>query len=564
MLHLLRRHCLLACVGLLMLGLALLSQDLTAQQYTRYSAPEMFSYQELLTLSQDQEFEPDLSEKLRRITTTPFLSNEAYYRGAKPNRPDIENLGSSLRLVFWNIERGIRLDEIKLLFTDREGFLEEVKKTREKAAEQLDTDSSAQNQDEEPVAVEPVEMTELADRIDILQSADVIVLNEVDWGMKRSGYRAVIQELGEALNMNWAYGVEFVEIDPTLLGTATFESVEDEQERQELIEYSAVDKERLRALHGTAILSRYPIRQAELRPFEFQPYDWYREEKGLRLGEKGIRAGARLIGEELYREMRRGGRTTLLVHLDVPDLSEQKLTVVSPHLENRTKPQNRRQQMGEVLGWIQEINNPVVIAGDLNTTTGDSQSFKLERHLYKKYGGADFWVNQGIKYGTGVGLVYDLLKWGFNFTKNQSDPTSKHVPFVAPNHEQKLFTELEDFRFADGRAFDFRGDPEHTSNGLRGTLANSNQREEKGFAHTYEFVITVGVVGKYKLDWILVKSYSEQPRNEEGSYRFAPHFARTLKSVNFAFGAHQLSDHNPMSVDLPFGDPGKLKGDQQQ
>ncbi len=564
MLHLLRRHCLLACVGLLMLGLALLSQDLTAQQYTRYSAPEMFSYQELLTLSQDQEFEPDLSEKLRRITTTPFLSNEAYYRGAKPNRPDIENLGSSLRLVFWNIERGIRLDEIKLLFTDREGFLEEVKKTREKAAEQLDTDSSAQNQDEEPVAVEPVDMTELADRIDILQSADVIVLNEVDWGMNRSGYRAVIQELGEALNMNWAYGVEFVEIDPTLLGTATFESVEDEQERQELIEYSAVDKERLRALHGTAILSRYPIRQAELRPFEFQPYDWYREEKGLRLGEKGIRAGARLIGEELYREMRRGGRTTLLVHLDVPDLSEQKLTVVSPHLENRTKPQNRRQQMGELLGWIQEINNPVVIAGDLNTTTGDSQSFKLERHLYKKFGEADFWVNQGIKYGTGVGLVYDLLKWGFNFTKNQSDPTSKHVPFVAPNHEQKLFTELEDFRFADGRAFDFRGDPEHTSNGLRGTLANSNQREEKGFAHTYEFVITVGVVGKYKLDWILVKSYSEQPRNEEGSYRFAPHFARTLKSVNFAFGAHQLSDHNPMSVDLPFGDPGKLKGDQQQ
>ncbi len=559
MVHLLQRRWISDRVGLLILGFALFSQDLEGQQYTRYSAPEMFSYQELLALSQDQEFEPDLAEKLKRITTTAFLSNEAYYRGARPKRPDIEELGASLRLVYWNIERGIRLDEIKLLFTDKEGFLKLVEESRDSAAKQQETDSSPQAQGDEQ-QIEPVDMAELADQIDVLQSADVIVLNEVDWGMKRSGYRAVIQELGDALNMNWAYGVEFVEIDPTLLGIATFESVEDEQERQELIEHSAVDKERLRALHGTAILSRYPIRLAELRPFEFQPYDWYKEEQGLRPGEKGIRAGARVIGEELYREMRRGGRTTLLVQLDVADLSEQKLTVVSPHLENRTKPQNRRRQMGEVLGWIQEINNPVVIAGDLNTTTGDSQAFKLERQLYKKYGGADFWVNQGIKYGTGVGVVYDLFKWGFNFTKNQSDPTSKHIPFFAPNHEQKLFTELEDFRFADGRALDFRGDPEHTSNGVRGTLANSNQRAGKGFAHTYEFVITVGVAGKYKLDWIFVKSYLEQPRDEKGSYRFAPHFARTMPSLNFALATHTLSDHNPMSVDLPFGDPDQIQG----
>jgi hypothetical protein len=58
-----------------MLGLALFSQDLRGQQYTRYSAPETFSYQELLALSQDQEFEPDLSEKLRRITFWDFYSS---------------------------------------------------------------------------------------------------------------------------------------------------------------------------------------------------------------------------------------------------------------------------------------------------------------------------------------------------------------------------------------------------------------------------------------------------------------------------------------------------------
>ncbi len=53
----------------------------------------------------------------------------------------------------------------------------------------------------------------------MLRTADVIVWNEVDSGMKRTGYYAVIRELGEALKMNWAYGVEFVKVDPMVLGT---------------------------------------------------------------------------------------------------------------------------------------------------------------------------------------------------------------------------------------------------------------------------------------------------------------------------------------------------------
>ena len=31
-------------------------------------------------------------------------------------------------------------------------------------------------------------------------------------------YREIIRELGEALDMNWAYGVEFLEIDSKQLG----------------------------------------------------------------------------------------------------------------------------------------------------------------------------------------------------------------------------------------------------------------------------------------------------------------------------------------------------------
>jgi hypothetical protein len=291
-----------------------------------------------------------------------------------------------------------------------------------------------------------------------------------------------------------------------------------------------------------------------LRPFEYQPYDWYHEEKSLRPLEKVKRTSSKLIGEELNREMRRGGRTTLLVHLDAPEVPEKHLTVVSPHLENRTRPQRRRKQMEELLRGIQHISNPVVVAGDLNTTGGDGEAFKLERSLKKKFGEAEFWVNAGIKYATGVGAAYDLMKFGFRFTKNLSDPTAQHVPFFAPNYEEALFDMLEAFHFQDGKAFDFRGIPECTINSTGGVLSNSNQRSGKGFVPTYEFIVTVSVVGKYKLDWMFVKSYLNDSGDLEGPNRFAPHFARTMTSINLAF-PDGLSDHNPMTVDLPFGEP---------
>src|SRR5438270_10423879 len=87
-----------------------------------------------------------------------------------------------------------------------------------------------------------------------------------DWGMKRSDYRCVVCELGKALDMNWAWGVEFVEVDPMILGTEAFDEIEDSQERAKMVAALAPDKSRLHALHGSAVLSRYPIRAARLVP----------------------------------------------------------------------------------------------------------------------------------------------------------------------------------------------------------------------------------------------------------------------------------------------------------
>ena len=104
------------------------------------------------------------------------------------------------------------------------------------------------------------------------------ILNEVDWGVKRTRYREVVRELGETLNMNWAYGVEFLEVDPKQLGTDTFDDSEPEADRQQLLEVFKVDKDRVRSLHGNAVLSRYPIRVARVVPFTVG-YDWFTESK---------------------------------------------------------------------------------------------------------------------------------------------------------------------------------------------------------------------------------------------------------------------------------------------
>ena len=131
--------------------------------------------------------------------------------------------------------------------------------------------------------------------------------------MKRSDYRAVVKDLASALKMNWAYGVEFVEVDPKVLGTQSFAEVKNETERKKLEELYSTDKKRLLGLHGTAILSRYPLRDVKLVPFKYPAYDWYNGEKKYGSIEAGKRKGASLLfGEAIVREVPAEAAPTLL------------------------------------------------------------------------------------------------------------------------------------------------------------------------------------------------------------------------------------------------------------
>src|SRR5205814_4512474 len=101
---------------------------LLGQEYVRDSGPQFCSYDELVQLSLNKEMNPALEEKLRLLTTTPFVNNEAYFNGARPRLLEVPPLGRSLRVALWNIERGLELDDIELFLTDRDAFMAKVEK----------------------------------------------------------------------------------------------------------------------------------------------------------------------------------------------------------------------------------------------------------------------------------------------------------------------------------------------------------------------------------------------------------------------------------------------------
>jgi hypothetical protein len=66
--------------------------------------------------------------------------------------------------------------------------------------------------------------------------------------------------------MNYAYGVEFVEVDPIFELNTEIVHLPDAQDDARLQQDLRVDRERYHGLHGDAILSRYHMRDARIFP----------------------------------------------------------------------------------------------------------------------------------------------------------------------------------------------------------------------------------------------------------------------------------------------------------
>jgi endonuclease/exonuclease/phosphatase family metal-dependent hydrolase len=496
--------------------------------------PELLSFDELVTLSSTAKPEGQLADRLSSLLAKPFIHNEASAAGVEPQRPSVANLGPVLRVGFWNIERGLNFELIRSALTSTNEFEHLEGNQRQISAAQKSLVES---------------------QLNYLQSVDVLVLNEVDLGMKRTEYRDVARELAAALHMKHVYGVEFVEVDPVFdLGIEQVH-LPDAQRDLRLQQDLQVDRRRYRGLHGTAVLSRYPIRSARIFRLPVC-YDWYGQEaKEAAKLEKGKRWAAReLFKERVEREVRHGGRMALIADLAIPDLPTGEATVVAVHLENKCPPACRLRQMKALLAEVNQNQNPVIMAGDLNTTSKDNTPTSVRNEIMSRVTDYQFWIGHAISHFNPLGIFqYALVP--VHYFHGYNDPSAFHLPVLWDNRERALFKTMEKFRFSDQRAFDFRGDPEHSLQHRGRTLADSNARALKGFVPTYAFARDYrGLVGRFKLDWFFVKPFIEDPRGNGQAYLFAPQFGRTMRELNESVD-DRISDHPPMTVDLPLHEP---------
>lgn len=489
--------------------------------------PDFLSFDELTALSTTAKPEGKLAERLHALLSTPTVDNSASAKGIKPHRPSEGTLGPIVRAAFWNIERGLNFELIETALAGPDRFRGELNRIEEPGKQYE--------------AAEP--------QLRTLQDADIVLLNEVDLGMKRTEYRDVARELAAGLGMNYAYGVEFVEVD------RLFELGLEEIDEPRLAEDLKVDRSRYRGLHGNAILSRYPIRRARILRLP-DCYDWYGQEvQAIAKLEQGKRwAAGTVFRERIAREVRQGGRMALIADLDVPGSPTGEVTVVSAHLENRCEPRCRQRQTEALLAALAEISNLVVLAGDFNTSGGNATPTSVRNEIMKRVRDYRFWIEQAVSWFTPTTIPRYAL-FPLRYLHGYLDPTALHVPFVWKNNEKGLFDRIRKFRFGDGYAFDFRGETERTIGPRGKTLANSNQRGAKGFIPTYAFERDFGgLVGRFKLDWFFVKPPIRDPKRKRQTYRFAPHFALTMRELNECV-AGRISDHPPLTVDLPLNEP---------
>jgi endonuclease/exonuclease/phosphatase family metal-dependent hydrolase len=522
-----------AVAALLSVSLALPAA--AAEKVIRYQAPEFLTFEELQALSANPYPTGRVRQKFEHLWTMPMISNEAYLAGARPHQPSSPQLGTFVRAVTWNIEQSRQMDQAIAAFTDEAAFARGLHPKKARPGSRRYRRA-------------------LAERA-LLETADIILLQEMDIGVKRSGYRDAARDLAQALQMNYAYLPEYLEIDPVLLGTerVTFEQgLED----TEATAYYAADPKRFKGLFGCAVLSRYPIRHAEGFRLFNQGYDWYWQEKlKLTFIEKLRRLGARQVfHEHQHREMKVGGRTYFRVDLAVPDVPEGTVSVINVHLEIKCQPHDRAEQLAEILHYIKDLHHPVILAGDFNSAPADISPTSTPRVIKRGVSSPEFWVSRAIEYLLPQALLLNTARFIANVTKNSQNPTALHIPLIAPNPSGELFSILQRFQFNDGRVFDFRSTRGRSAGGT-GKLANSNERDLWAYKTTFRVDRTLAkVIGKYRLDWFFIKAYLTRPFDRRGSYRFAPHFGRTLNWLNKSLTV-RISDHDPCVVDLPLQEP---------
>ncbi len=450
------------------------------------------TFDELVKLSQTPEPKADLKAKLNSHLSMVYTANiNNSYKLDKPY----------LRVAHWNIHRGYNVSEIKEMLLNKTAY--EKKHL---------TNISRRNQ------------KHFKEELNAFATIDILCLNEVDIGMPRTKYKNILSELNNSLKWNYAYASEFIEVGP-------------------LFQKQKVDKTLYKGLHGNAIISKFPIVSTQVIRIPNE-YDWYRREvlKHQPPLEHLRHFGAMAIFSEKieYKEVRHGSRMALVADIKLPN--DQIITVVSTHLEDRAYSDRRLKQFKYLLEKLKDKKTPVILSGDLNTSTTETIPTSLKKEIVKRARDPHFIARAvATPFIPGLPIASILAAVPISKLLQYKDPFFPSIPVIFPNHERKFYNYLKKFKFSDGNTFDLSGNKKRSSNGRRGLLANSNQRHWKGFKSTFKLK-EPRLIAYFKLDWFFVKPTGKH---------FMPFNGKTLKNLNYSLKGH-ISDHNPITVDIRF------------
>ncbi len=399
------------------------------------------------------------------------------------------------------------------------------------------------------------EVFELAQELYHLAKADIISLQEVDWGMPRSNYAHVSKEIANAIGYGYAYANEFIEF------------------QDDGIPYSklaSIDQASFKGFHGNAILSKWPLENIRIlrygESFTESPsmnvmnsrrcYDWWRDElPKLGAFESGIYKTSEAVFAEtpVSPSLRVGSRMALIADIDTP---AGKVTVASTHLENRGNPKCRRGELTDLLNHLKKVTGqPVVIAGDMNTTHEEARRpyFRHAVYYYIKKRLHPPMLAAGI--ASSVGLFFADAPIPLNpiptLVQIASDSYEWRNPSTLFSAERKLFRQVIDkFRFDDGGVIDTRGIPEFNRQLSDRYMSDSSESTKIGYKPTYCFARNYKHVFCMKLDWIFVKgnlTRFNKDAKDNANNDWAPTNPRTVFD---SILAADLSNHAAVTTDL--------------
>lgn len=493
----------------------------------------LLNYSELQELRQLEPINKALLEKLELVLNSP-IEGSTWFSSKQNLDTDPRTKRKYFRITHWNLERGYKLDQLDQALNHTQDYLKENVDPKHTIKEKYF----------------------LAD-VKMMKETHIYSLNEADFGNKRTNYLDTVKEFARITGSKYySFVPEFIEID------------------SEYMDEPELDHSSYKGLHGSAIVSKYPIISTKVIELPLC-YDWFNGElERVTRVEKIKRKSSKIIFDiPIITELRRGRRIAIAARINIPD-SNKDVTVVTTHLENRCLPICRKKQLQYLLDELKDIDTPLILSGDLNNSEISAEPTSATSIAYRTL---TDWQNLARATGSWfnpISYIVNPSLAALNILRKTHNPTVIGIPVILRNKSADLFWKLINFEFTDGNMFDFSDEKELSFNGKEGKLSNSNQRITRGFASTFRLIDKITLT-HFRFDWIFVKPL-RKPNCQDGEddfedikpecKNFIPAFARNLRELNESFyqeypdsvkddpyrdfSLTRLSDHDPITCKI--------------